>query len=428
MKRAWIILVFLPALIFAQDIEREKAEHQRKLQELRDEIAEVERKIEKAGREEAALNDLIADLDYKLTLRKRLLKELESDRRLTELELTQIKWSIKNLRGEILRAEGTIDSLRKDIAGLRSLVAKRAVYAYKHWHWDELRLIFTAEDFNQAMSRKKYFNIIAQRDRLNMDALREKKEQLNGSLLRKRSLEASLMSDQSEMKDRLQYKSDLIEEAKYEEQKLFSERGQKAKWMKRIINNKAALRKELEIKKSAADQVEKMITALEKRALAGMEVSERFPDLDFPKLRGIMNWPARGKVIAHFGSQLNRDLNTWTENTGIDIKAEAGSPVRAVASGKVTIVTWLRGYGSTMIISHPDGFYTVYTHLDEILVNPQSYVTGGSVIATVGDSGSLGGSKLHFEIWEKREKQDPEKWLNLKNSPQRHRGHRDTQR
>lgn len=401
----------MPALIFAQDIEREKAEHQKKLRDLRNEIADVEKKIEKAGEKEAALNDLIANLDYKLTLRKRLLKELESDRQLTETELAIINDNIKNLRNGICRAEDSIDSLRNDINGLKSLVANRAVYAYKHWHWDELRLIFAAEDFNQAMTRKKYFNIIARRDRLNIDALKEKKNRLNSSLLQKRSLEATLMSKEREMKDLLQYKNDLIDEAQFEKQKLISERGQKTRFMEKVIDNKAALRKELEIKKSAADQVEKMITALGKKALAGIDVSQRFPDLDFPKLKGIMEWPAQGKLIARFGKQLNPDLNTWTENTGVDIKAEAGSPVRAVASGKVTVVTWLRGYGSTMIISHPDGFYTVYTHLDEILVNPQSYINGGSVIATVGDSGSLIGPKLHFEIWEKREKLNPEKWL-----------------
>ena len=411
MKRALLIIFVLPLLVLAQDYEHERAEQQARLDELRGEIAEVEAIITQALRDEADLADVIAHLDEKLTLRKRLIRELENDMKLTEAELVKIANNIDFLRGEICGVEATIDSLIEDIAELEGLVRKRAIYAYKNWYWDEIRLILTAEDFNQALVRKKYFNLIATRDNDNMYALQEKKSQLSSSLLQKRSLEATLLSEQQEMADHLQYKKDLIEEALLEEKKLISEKTQKESLLQRIRNDHAALQRELQIKKSAAEEIERLIALLEQKALAEVDISERFPDLDFPKLKGRMEWPIEGEVISHFGRQHNPSLNTWTENTGIDIDARKGSAVRAVASGKVTVITWLRGYGSTLIISHPDGYYTVYTHLDEILVNPQSYVTGGSVIATVGDSGSLEGVKLHFEVWEKRVKQDPEKWL-----------------
>jgi murein DD-endopeptidase MepM/ murein hydrolase activator NlpD len=156
-----------------------------------------------------------------------------------------------------------------------------------------------------------------------------------------------------------------------------------------------------------------MIAVLEEKAreAAAIPISKIFPEVDFISLRGKMEWPTQGKITSHFGRVLNQELKTWTENTGIDIEATNGAPVKAVASGKVTVVTWLRGYGNTMIISHPNDFYTVYTHLDEVLVNPGSNVKGGTVIATVGDAGARGKPKLHFEIWEKKEKQNPEKWL-----------------
>ena len=100
-----------------------------------------------------------------------------------------------------------------------------------------------------------------------------------------------------------------------------------------------------------------------------------------------------------------------TENLGLDIKVEAGAAVHSVADGKVTAVTWQRGRGNLIIINHSDGYYTVYTHLDEIFVNLQQTVTAGQVVGTVGETGSLEGPLLHFQIWRKFTHLNPEIWL-----------------
>jgi murein DD-endopeptidase MepM/ murein hydrolase activator NlpD len=124
-----------------------------------------------------------------------------------------------------------------------------------------------------------------------------------------------------------------------------------------------------------------------------------------------MLWPVAGKIIARFGQYRHPELKTVTENIGIDIQAGAGNPVKVVASGRVTVITWQRGRGNIVIVSHYGGYYTVYTHLQEIQVDLQEEVSMGQVIGTVGESGSLKGPMLHFEIWRGEEKLDPEVWL-----------------
>ena len=128
-------------------------------------------------------------------------------------------------------------------------------------------------------------------------------------------------------------------------------------------------------------------------------------------LKGQLPWPTEGRVISKFGKQWNTRLKTTTDNPGIDIKGQPGSPIRSTMSGIVTTVTYIRGYGTTVIIDHGGGFYTVYSHVTNIQTHVDSEVRSGDVIAYMGDSGSVNGSKLHFEVWGKGQKLDPEKWL-----------------
>ncbi|MFQ6617701.1 MAG: murein hydrolase activator EnvC family protein, partial [Fidelibacterota bacterium] len=186
-----------------------------------------------------------------------------------------------------------------------------------------------------------------------------------------------------------------------------------------IRNDKKQLKKALREREKAVERLQKIIAELERERKRRMEearkrkipIARRDVESPFPNYRGRLIWPAEGKVISRFGKQRHPKLKTITENSGIDIKAEPGSDVMAVMEGKVTTITWIRGFGNTIIIDHGAGFYTVYTHVSNIMVNPGDFVLEGDVIARVGDSGSLEGPMLHFEIWENRTKHDPEKWL-----------------
>ncbi|OPZ81768.1 MAG: Murein hydrolase activator EnvC precursor [bacterium ADurb.Bin431] len=83
----------------------------------------------------------------------------------------------------------------------------------------------------------------------------------------------------------------------------------------------------------------------------------------------------------------------------------------SVGDGQVQTITWQRGSGNIVIVSHGEGFYTVYTHLEEIRVSQDDPVRQGQVIGTVGESGSINGPVLHFQIWKNTRNLDPEEWL-----------------
>lgn len=105
-------------------------------------------------------------------------------------------------------------------------------------------------------------------------------------------------------------------------------------------------------------------------------------------------WPLRGEVIAEFGS-----LGKGQHNDGINIAAPKGAAVHAAENGVVAYAgNELKGFGNLLLIKHADGWMTAYAHADRLLVAKGESVTRGQQVATVGATGNVSSSQLHFEI------------------------------
>jgi murein DD-endopeptidase MepM/ murein hydrolase activator NlpD len=97
---------------------------------------------------------------------------------------------------------------------------------------------------------------------------------------------------------------------------------------------------------------------------------------------------------------------------GIGIGAPLGTPVKAVAGGKVALVQRLSTYGLTVVVAHGDGYYSLYMQLATANVQVDQAIQRGSVIGTVGGSNTDYGPHLHFEIrGENQIALDPADWL-----------------
>ena len=121
--------------------------------------------------------------------------------------------------------------------------------------------------------------------------------------------------------------------------------------------------------------------------------------------------PVKGKIINLFGPYKNKKFNIINFRSGIDISADKGQPVKAVYSGKIIYARWFNDYGNMIIIDHGNSYYTLYAHLAKMLKITGDRVKTGDVIATVGETGSLSGPKLHFEVRHHGKPQDPLNWL-----------------
>ena len=83
----------------------------------------------------------------------------------------------------------------------------------------------------------------------------------------------------------------------------------------------------------------------------------------------------------------------------------------AVYGGHVIYTGWFKGYGNLIILDHDNEYYTLYAHMAEIGVREGDDVRQGQRLGTVGDTGSLEGPRLYFEVRYQGKPQDPEQWL-----------------
>jgi septal ring factor EnvC (AmiA/AmiB activator) len=138
---------------------------------------------------------------------------------------------------------------------------------------------------------------------------------------------------------------------------------------------------------------------------------ESAPPATFEAARGELPWPGDGSITLSFGRQRHPVYDTYTLSKGIEIAAEADSPVRAVFGGRVAFADWFRGYGQVVIINHGDDYFTLYGHLAVIDVRAGEWVEAGSQVGTVGETGSLSGPSLYFEVREGTDALNPSRWL-----------------
>lgn len=109
--------------------------------------------------------------------------------------------------------------------------------------------------------------------------------------------------------------------------------------------------------------------------------------------------PCYGKISSYYGIRRNPfSRGKYEFHDGIDIIGRYGSKIRAAADGTVTYAGWQSGYGYTVIISHWNGYITIYGHNSKILVKRGQRVSKGQTISLMGSTGRSTGTHVHFEI------------------------------
>ncbi len=135
------------------------------------------------------------------------------------------------------------------------------------------------------------------------------------------------------------------------------------------------------------------------------------PQRSFAANRRRLPWPAEGKLELGYGQLVDRASGTTTIHNGFDIRAPAGSAVQAVLGGQVVYADWLAGYGRVVILDHGEQYHTVYAHLAAFACRVGEQVEQGQRVGTVGDTGSLRGTSLYFEVRHRGMPVDPADWL-----------------
>jgi murein DD-endopeptidase MepM/ murein hydrolase activator NlpD len=122
-------------------------------------------------------------------------------------------------------------------------------------------------------------------------------------------------------------------------------------------------------------------------------------------------YPTKGRITDRFGMRRDPFTGMRRFHNGIDLAGRVGTPVLASMSGKVAMLGYNPTYGKYVILTHPEGFQTLYGHLDVFRVQKGQTVKQGQRIADMGNSGYSTGSHLHFSIFRRGEPIDPFRYL-----------------
>ncbi len=376
-----------------QDIARKRQE----LEALRKEIQAYEQKLRESEKKERTTLEHLDNLERQSTLIRRLIQKLREQ----EQQITN----------EIQQAQSSIELYQKQLEFLKAHYARYVRSVYKNGRVYDLELLFSSNSINQLSIRIQYLKRFSEQRAKDLQSILEKK--------------TSLELQNERLQEALQAERALLAEKTREEQTLTRKVSQRKSMLSKIRSDKQLFQKELNRRAQAVREIEKMIEELiererlrkEREAAAARErvgratpAPEPEPRSTFEQKRGKLRWPVAGGAIAsRFGRQVHPVLKTVTQNTGIDISVAPGTDVVAVADGEVSVLSFIPGFGNVLILNHYNGYRTVYAHLSDIAVVENERVREGQTIAKSGDSAS--GAVLHFEIWQNREKHDPELWL-----------------
>ena len=345
----------------------------------------------------------------------KVLKEL----RTTERQLSTTKTNIKQLSARETKLQQQLESTRADLARSRSqlsdqrgLLSTRLRNLYKYGRARELEFFLSAKSFAQLLARWDFLIRVARQDRRILLGVTEQKERIEWNETRL---------------DETHQQVDKNLDKKTEEQKRLD---RLATQKKQSVGRIQSERKEYEAAAADLEKTARRIQALladlerrrreeEERRRAQAQTPGGVPpkpltpyEGEFEKGRGQLDWPLRGELVGRFGNEKHPRFGTVTFNNGIDIKATPNENVRAVARGRVDFTSADYGsYGQMIILNHGSGYYTLYAHLADAAVSRGQEIAAGQVIGHAGDTGSLKGTILHFEIRKGRSSIDPLGWL-----------------
>lgn len=116
---------------------------------------------------------------------------------------------------------------------------------------------------------------------------------------------------------------------------------------------------------------------------------------------------AKWRLTSYFGPRKDPFTGVASNHTGIDMACPTGTPIRSAMSGKVVYAGWSNIFGNYVIVSHGNGYQTLYGHMSKILAKKGQQVDQNTKIGLVGSTGYSTGPHLHFTVYKNGKLVDP---------------------
>jgi septal ring factor EnvC (AmiA/AmiB activator) len=340
----------------------------------------------------------------------RELRATEKKLRTTRTNIGQLSKREKDLERQLQLVRADLDRSQAALTDQRSRLALRLRNLYKYGRARELEFFLSAESFAQLLMRWDFLARVARQDRRILLGIHEEKQRIETNQNR---LDRTYDEVDKTLDKRTKESKQLDVLARQKQQSVSKIQSERKEYEAAAAELERTARR---IQQLLAD-LEKRRREEEARRKAEAEGKQQPPPPEpyqgeFAKARGALDWPLRGEIVGRYGNETHPRFGTVTLNKGFDVGASQGEPVRAVARGRVDFTSADYGsYGQMLILNHGSGYYTLYAHLSSIAVSRGQEVQSGQVVGSAGDSGSLKGTVLHFEVRQGRQSLNPLDWL-----------------
>jgi septal ring factor EnvC (AmiA/AmiB activator) len=380
---------------------KKQQELEAKRQSILKEIQQINTLLFTKKKEEKSIISTVEDLNYKVNVRKNLIKITNDQANL--------------LTREINTNQKQISSLRDQLKYLKEDYAAMVVKSYKSKS-EQSRVMFllSSENFKQAYKRLQYI-------RQYTDYQKEQGEEIKRKTEKLQELNITLLQQKKD-------KDKLVEENRLAKQKLEDDVKEHQKLMASVRKNMTAYVSQIRTKQQEADRIDREIEKLIREAIAasnkkagksettskGFALTPEAKALEakFESNKGKLPWPVRTGVIkVRYGKQRSLIDNSIEINSnGIRIATDKNAKVRAVFNGEVLAVQGTKNGNPWILIQHGN-YITVYKNLSRVYVVKGDRVTTNQDIAEVFTDQSSGETMLSFAIYKDSKFQDPSVWI-----------------
>jgi len=370
------------ALIPAQAADPSLRKTESELQAIQKKIQETRQKQENAKKQEVSVLRQMDSINQKIRVQEKQLQSLQG-----QLQKNQSQTGL-------LQKE--LESTHHQLNLHQAYLALRIRSIYLAHRLSPIRQLLTTPNYADHIREFQYQRILAYSDARSLGNVRQEAYQIS--------------KQKFEISELIRYQTIQKNELDTSKKQYVSEKSQKSSLLTQIRNDKATYEKTVRELQASARRLENLIAELMKPK------EEKFPEGfaggNFAQLRGKLSWPVGGgRVIYTPGKHKILGDQVEIYSHGIGIQAPTGADVYAVNEGLVRYAGWLEGSGNTVIIDHGQQYMTLYMHLSAISVSKGSMVSHRQRIGSVGDTGSLEGSQLEFQIRKGTSTQNPLEWL-----------------
>jgi septal ring factor EnvC (AmiA/AmiB activator) len=364
------------------DVEKEIAKHSREIQKIGSKIKKYQGDVRVFSEKENTIIRQLNDIDKKLNR--------------SRMSVGALKRNLNIIKEDMDANTKEKEALHVTILKNEAYISKRIIALYKLYHMGKMNVLASADSMYELINRQRSLEFILREDEKilgahleNMARLKKIDARLAEHKIKAETLEKEVIGQIRDIEGSKQRRSVLLTEIR----------------QKKIVGLAA-----ISSLKESAKALDQTIRSLD-QGFAKNDKDEPMIITAFTARKGQLRMPVKGKVVKFFGKSMDNEFKVETFQSGIQVRADRGEPVQAVGAGQVLFSDWLKGYGNLIIIDHGNSYYSLYGHTEEVFKHKGDKVEDREVIATVGDTGSLSGSLLHFEIRHKGEPLDPMTWL-----------------